>query len=391
MASFISQDELISRYRDKIKHGQPVDEPWVHDFLMILKRERIHPNILWEVFGTTAALSTEAKAYLYPASQTKPPPSATSSALSTGATITADTENVLVDKHFGMIKKYVPNMELWCEILYSLSLSSLHARTIDLFTAVHRRLFDYVGDVPRVRKLFSMKAETEQRYEAGSHEYIRAAQKDGDPDARARMVAVLREKGSDKEAVLLLQQYLADIPSDWSAWCELRKYAIEMNDYRRALFASCQCVILQPNCVYTMIKTGEIYYTIGDFKTARHYYSRGMHIVILSQNRTDALRSQDEAFKMECLWGVWMSALAFQESGTIPENNSEEDVEKNDKMLQWSASALQSIYTASPMLKENESTKAVLALLGCFKSAKPPTKAKERDAVSSISEISEIK
>lgn len=233
------------------------------------------------------------------------------------------------------------------ELLYALSVSALHARHWELFHRVLKLLENFLGEsknVPRLKLLQGMKLEAEHRWNDAQKLYLDILELNGDPPSSARLVAILRSQLRNSEAILTLQRYIQDIPADKAAWQELRKLSCEMHDYDRAVFASCQCILLVPNCAYTAERAAEVYYSIEAYDLARNYYARSIHIALanvpggvsvakLPRLNNDNAGSSPEvnsenyqwtdvakpipSIPLSAVWGLWMSCTAI-ESATRP-------------------------------------------------------------------------
>ncbi|KAA8495754.1 ER membrane protein complex subunit 2-B [Porphyridium purpureum] len=282
------------------------------------------------------------------------------------------------------------------EMLFSLGVSALHARAWALFDAVERRLKQFLGPsekIPRLKLLQGMKAEAERRWEDAQEQYLKILSTDGDPPSSARLVAMLRSQLRDQEALLTLQRYVADVPTDKAAWQELRKLSCELHDYERAAFAACQCILLMPSCAYTAQRAAEVYYSMEAYGTARNYYARSIHISLASASGGAHLGVKSgpsnraatvslHSVPVSAVWGLWVTCIAIaaeqSASNTQPAGSGVDaaaadagmdaaqsndfqkpGMENNSELLRWSQRLLLAIYRDTVSTIEGVSTMSV--------------------------------
>ena len=237
----------------------------------------------------------------------------------------------------------------WLEFLYSMSLSALHAREDSLFSKIVDRLSSLLGDVPRLKLLSVMRKEADRNWDEAQLHYMTTLSKDGDPPSSARLVAVLRSQLKHQEALIALQRYLQDVPADRAAWQEMCKIACELHDFDRAAFAACQCVLLLPTCPRTAERAAEVYYTLGDYQTARGYYSRSIQLSSTGKGfggKGEAGQGQDlRTIPLGPIWGLWLSCKALSARANSSEATETEGDERNQSLLSWSTRLLRNTYT----------------------------------------------
>uniref|UniRef100_A0A6T6MXK7 ER membrane protein complex subunit 2 n=1 Tax=Timspurckia oligopyrenoides TaxID=708627 RepID=A0A6T6MXK7_9RHOD len=283
----------------------------------VLQNRRVHPSLLWRLFGADDSINIEKHPVFIRLREETQAPSG-----------------------------------VWLEMIHALAIDALHARHWTLFETLHRYLFSFLGKRSyRVRALFAMRCEAQGNYENAVAEYQLMLRED--PSrllAVYRLVSIFKSQNMLEHAVLTLQRYLHDIPSDEKAWNEALILYCELRDWTSAKYAACQRVLLLPSSAEIACTAGSVFYSAGDLKAARQYYARSIEIdVKFSTNHRPA-----------ALLGLWLTTSSLDSRG---EYSNKQETEHNRRLLHWVRAALRSLYSSLEHKQPSLSSKAMLLLL----------------------------
>ena len=134
-------------------------------------------------------------------------------------------------------------------------------------------------DSSRVTRLRGMLHEARGHFAAADAIYTKALEIDPtNAPAMRRQIALAKSTGDLGGAIALLNRFLKLHPSDENGWWELTELYAASTQYELASFAAEELLLLTPENYLVHLRYAEILYTLGQFDTARSYYSQSLEL-----------------------------------------------------------------------------------------------------------------
>ena len=192
-------------------------------------------------------------------------------------------------------------------------------------------LMDKFPESSRVKRLVGIQCEAKAQYPAASETYAELLEANpANALAMKRRVAVLKGQGKVKEAVKTLNAFVDQFQSDVTAWQELAGLYLSMSKYDAAAFCFEECILHDPMNHMLHCRLAEVYYTLGDYPTARKYFAQALEI-----KKTGNVRS---------LHGLAACCNAIAESSKLSKEQRGRS-EVNEALHSHAASELASLYS----------------------------------------------
>jgi len=194
---------------------------------------------------------------------------------------------------------------------------------------------------------------------------------------------LFRSQLEPHRAILVLQRYVHDVPTDAAAWGELLELYCELRNWQAAQFAVCQRVLLLPGCPVTACRAGDLYFQTGALLTSRAYYAYSIQL-------------EHSARNLRAVMGLWLTASVLatksdrqcqsvlsKQSHNAEITETREDPRKatqeNFELLRWSETCLRAAF--SSLVAKDGSNASARAWISLIDASRPAMS----DAASSVS------
>eukprot|EP00386_Alphamonas_edax_P014710 GDKI01045074.1.p1 GENE.GDKI01045074.1~~GDKI01045074.1.p1 ORF type:complete len:328 (+),score=122.80 GDKI01045074.1:87-1070(+) len=131
----------------------------------------------------------------------------------------------------------------------------------------------------RVQRLIGQMLESSGEYERAITHYKELIENTPeDTVSRKRLAAVLKGQKRTAQAVDVLNKYLDEFATDVEAWHELAEIYLQENNLSKASFCFEELLMHDPRNVYYAVTYAELQYSLGEYETARKYYSLALQL-----------------------------------------------------------------------------------------------------------------
>lgn len=143
--------------------------------------------------------------------------------------------------------------------------------------------------------------------------------------ARKRKIAILIGQNKIVEAIKELCEYLKKFMNDQDAWKELCDLYMLQQDYHKAIFCMEELLLSHPLSHIYLTRLAEMHYTLGEFETARSYYSQALK---LNESNVRALH------------GLHLTCKSMMTSNRLTSQQRKE----TEKLITWAKQTVNQLY-----------------------------------------------